>query len=366
MNAQNPDWVWALQVLAEALTHNPQQYTKDQLKHLGLTQTASKAGATEQTRQKFNGGFSTALKKLHTMGWVKQGNSDQLFRATPLLNEWMACNSVQSLHQSSIDKLGSQHQQGASPGRQKPQTVASSTQTPPVTVSIPWAQEPQVLKTTKNNTAYPDATGLGAGWPPQHQADTNQVQPGDATGRPLSPSLQQHRQAQAPKTSQFMRTFSDRMRELTVAQLNDFLDRISPTQFEILCGHLLEKLGYGSATVTGGANDGGIDGIVSADPCSIDAVAYQAKHHRGNKKITQVHIQQFIGAIETYPGHRFKAAFFITTSGFHEGALITASRAPLPVKLIDRATLINYMMDYGLGLTARTVTVYELDETYLT
>lgn len=341
MSTQNPDWVGALKILANSLHTSQKSYTREELKNLGPSKQNKLGKTATQTPEQFANGFNTALNKLQALDWVEE-TGDNRFRPTPRLTTWVQNNSLKSLNQSAIDRLVTAHK--LDQARPKTQTGKGTPAHKPAPAVIPWAKEPQ--QPTKNSPS------------PSHQPDK-------ASEQTTISQVPQATEAQPSTAQGILQTLLDRLHEATINQLETFLDELTPEKFEILCGDLLEKLGYGSAVVTGGANDGGIDGIVSPDAFNIKAVAYQAKHYRADRQITQVQIQQFIGAVETYPQQRFDAAFFITTSSFHQRAVETAQRAPFPVRLIDRHMLINLMFTHKLALTPHTLTVLALDENYL-
>ncbi len=341
MSTQNPDWVGALKILASCLQSSQKSCTREELINLGRSKQNKVGKTTTQTPEQFTNGFNTALNKLQALDWVEE-TGDNRFRPTPRLTTWVQNNSLKSLNQSAIDRLVTAHK--LDQAKHKTQTGKGTPAHKPVPVNIPWAKEPQQ---------------------PAKNSPSPSPQPNKASEQTIICQLPQATEAQPSTVQGIQQTLLDRLHEATITQLETFLDEITPEKFEILCGDLLEKLGYGRAKVTGGSNDGGIDGIVSSDPFNIRAVAYQAKHYRADRQITQVQIQQFIGAVETYPQQRFEAAFFITTSSFHQGAIETAQRAPFPVRLIDRHMLIKLMFTYKLALTPHTLTVLALDENYL-
>lgn len=73
----------------------------------------------------------------------------------------------------------------------------------------------------------------------------------------------------------------------------------SPTFFEKLVIDLLVKMGYGGSRedagkAVGGSGDGGIDGIIKADPLGLNVVYIQAKRWDGN--VGAPPLRDFVGA----------------------------------------------------------------------
>lgn len=132
----------------------------------------------------------------------------------------------------------------------------------------------------------------------------------------------------------------------------------SPEFFEGLVVELLLKMGYGrrlaeAGRVVGGVGDEGIDGIISEDKLGLDNIYIQAKRWDGS--VGRPELQKFVGALH---GKRARKGVFITTGTFTGDAREYVSQIDPRVVLIDGRQLSAYMVEYGLGVTTRTV--YEL------
>ena len=60
---------------------------------------------------------------------------------------------------------------------------------------------------------------------------------------------------------------------------------------------LLEKMSYGTGSLTSKGLEGGIDGVIDEDELGLSKIYIQAKRYKDSSNITSQEIQQFIGAI---------------------------------------------------------------------
>lgn len=143
--------------------------------------------------------------------------------------------------------------------------------------------------------------------------------------------------------------------EQAISSLNDSLasELLSmilehdPYVFEEIVVKLLEVMGYGVGEVTSKSNDGGIDGIITADPLGFEAIYTQAKRYNPSNKVGAPEIQGFIGALRNA-----NKGVFITTSSFQPAAIEVANSCLYAkIKLIDGEELINLMIKYNVGVT---------------
>ncbi len=128
--------------------------------------------------------------------------------------------------------------------------------------------------------------------------------------------------------------------------LNMILEH-DPYVFEEIVVKLLEVMGYGVGEVTSKSNDGGIDGIITADPLGFESIYTQAKRYSPSNKVGAPEIQGFIGALRNA-----NKGVFITTSSFQPAAVDVANSCLYAkIKLIDGEELINLMIKYNVGVT---------------
>jgi restriction system protein len=145
-------------------------------------------------------------------------------------------------------------------------------------------------------------------------------------------------------------------------ELLSYVLNSTPGFFEKLVVELLVKMGYGgsqrdAARAVGQSGDEGIDGIIDEDRLGLDTIYVQAKKWNQSSSIGRPEIQKFVGALQ---GKRAKKGIFITTTTFSNEAREYASNIDTKVVLIDGARLTDLMIDYSVGVTARTL--YELKD----
>ena len=131
----------------------------------------------------------------------------------------------------------------------------------------------------------------------------------------------------------------------------------TPAFFEELVIDLLVAMGYGGsredAQAVGRSGDGGIDGIIKADPLGLNVVYVQAKRWKG--KVGAPPVRDFVGALD---GEGVQEGIFITTSDFNPAAKEFAERSSKRVILINGSELARYMINHNVGVS--TVETYEI------
>jgi restriction system protein len=123
-------------------------------------------------------------------------------------------------------------------------------------------------------------------------------------------------------------------------------------------------MGYGGspedAQAVGRSGDGGIDGIIKADPLGLNVVYIQAKRWEGN--VGAPPIRDFVGALD---GEGVQEGIFITTSDFNPAAKEFAERSSKRVILINGSELAHYMINHNVGVsTAKTYEIKRVDSDY--
>lgn len=145
-------------------------------------------------------------------------------------------------------------------------------------------------------------------------------------------------------------------------QLFDYLAKMDPYKFEHLVRILLEEMGYTDIEVTPPSNDKGVD-VVASIELGISSIreVVQVKRHTGS--INRTVIDQLRGSL-----HRFKAfrGTIITTGSFSAGAKNAAlEQGVAPITLIDGEKLLDLLIEYGIGVSKKTVEYYEFDDSKL-
>jgi restriction system protein len=126
---------------------------------------------------------------------------------------------------------------------------------------------------------------------------------------------------------------------------------VPPDRFEHLSRRLLREAGFINLTVTGRANDGGIDGVgVMRMGLLSFPIFFQCKRYRGS--VPPKEVRDFRGAM----AGRGDKGLLITTGTFTAEAKREAARdgAP-PVDLIDGDQLCDLLKQYSLGVESHQV-----------
>jgi restriction system protein len=117
-------------------------------------------------------------------------------------------------------------------------------------------------------------------------------------------------------------------------------------------------MGYGGSRIDAGksigqSGDEGLDGIINEDRLGLDMIYIQAKRWEGT--VGRPEIQKFVGALS---GKKAKKGVFITTGKFSDDAESYAEKIDHRVILIDGLDLVNYMIDFNIGVS--TTAKYEI------
>ena len=139
--------------------------------------------------------------------------------------------------------------------------------------------------------------------------------------------------------------------------LLETLMAISPKAFEKLAMRLLREAGVQGLVLTGGSDDKGIDGrgVYKMELLSFP-VFFQCKRYRGS--VDPSAVRDFRGAM----AGRGEKGLLITTGTFTAKAIQEARRdgAP-PVDLVDGDQLCDLLKHYGIGVTATTRVVEDVE-----
>ena len=144
------------------------------------------------------------------------------------------------------------------------------------------------------------------------------------------------------------------------SELADQLNEVSPQFFERLVVELLVKMGYGGSLkdagqAVGKSGDEGIDGVIKEDKLGLDNIYIQAK--KWGSSVGSREVRDFVGALQATKARK---GIMITTSHFTRDAIEYVSKIDTKVVLMNGDSLLDFMMDYNLGVTPREQ--YELKE----
>lgn len=141
--------------------------------------------------------------------------------------------------------------------------------------------------------------------------------------------------------------------------LLELIKSLSPGGFERLSQRLLRESGFQHVSVTGRANDGGIDGIgtLQVNPFVSFNVLFQCKRYQGT--VTPSQVRDFRGAMMG----RADKGLIITTGTFTLEAKREARRDGVPpIELVDGDILVDMFEKLELGLIPRRD--YDIDEKF--
>jgi len=155
----------------------------------------------------------------------------------------------------------------------------------------------------------------------------------------------------------------EELRDSVARDLLENIGRAAPEFFEKLVLELLHKMGYGTSRSdlqrTGGSGDGGIDGIISLDRLGLEKVYIQAK--RWKNTVGSPEIQGFMGALQLQGASK---GVFVTTSSFTKEAKQAAAKARGSIVLVDGQELSALLIDNGVGVSHKALTVPKVDNDY--
>jgi restriction system protein len=147
-------------------------------------------------------------------------------------------------------------------------------------------------------------------------------------------------------------------------QLLDQLKSVDPAQFEKIVVDVLRNMGYGidnddATRITGGAGDGGIDGVIDEDVLGLDSIYVQAKRWHG--QVGRPEVQAFAGALQ---GVNATRGVMIATSDFSAPAKEYArGLATSRIVLIDGRRLASLMFDHDVGVSVTNALIMKTMDT---
>ena len=165
----------------------------------------------------------------------------------------------------------------------------------------------------------------------------------------------------------------DRLEEAR-EQLQDLLEKelyrrmqeeVSPAMFERIAVDLLKAMGYGkdhaaSAEVTGGPNDGGIDGVIREDALGLSKIYIQAKKYAAKYTVNSGKVREFAEALSVKKATK---GVFVTTSKFAPSAKKEYAERD-DIVLIDGEALVRLMIQYEVGVARKDYAIKRVDENY--
>ena len=141
------------------------------------------------------------------------------------------------------------------------------------------------------------------------------------------------------------------------SQMLEFLKQMPPSAFEELVRVLLEALGFEDAEVRGRTGDGGVDVTATLRLRGMTSVPTVVQAKRWAKSVPGEIVQQLRGAL-----HVDERGVVITTATFTKAAMLEASAAgKSPIGLVDGLALVELLIEQGIGIKKRSISVWRLD-----
>ena len=130
------------------------------------------------------------------------------------------------------------------------------------------------------------------------------------------------------------------------ARLLDKLHGMDPREFEYFARRLLVAYGFADVQVTQVSQDGGIDGHGELRlGLATMNVAFQCKRWQGN--VGRPDVDRFRGAIQ---GQYEQGVFFATSDFTADARQASLRRGAVPVILLNGESIVNLMIEKGLGV----------------
>ena len=137
-------------------------------------------------------------------------------------------------------------------------------------------------------------------------------------------------------------------------EILSIISNMSPKFFEKLVIILIEKMGYGTGTVTPYVKDEGLDGIVYGDKLGFERIGIQVKLWNREQTISRPEIQKFYGALAHYSTiGKIDKGLFVTTAKFSPQAIKYASEQH--IVLIDGKRLAELMIEFEVGVSTQKI-----------
>ena len=211
-------------------------------------------------------------------------------------------------------------------------------------------------------------TALGLAFLNQNSEEIPDLDTSTGTNENPSPSSSEENREVGEDNQHPERSIEENYQQIREQLAEELLQKIkdnTPAFFEELVVDLLVKMGYGGSQedagkAVGGSGDGGIDGIIKADPLGLNVVYIQAKRWEGN--VGAPPVRDFVGALD---GEGVQDGIFITTSDFNTAAKNFAERSSKRVILINGNQLARYMIDHNVGVSVeKTYEIKRVDSDY--
>jgi hypothetical protein len=144
-------------------------------------------------------------------------------------------------------------------------------------------------------------------------------------------------------------------------RLRNVLSQMDPFAFEHLIGQLLAALGFEDVEVTRRSNDGGIDVRATLTVEGVTDVRTAVQVKRWSNAVSGKTVREVRGGLGSH-----ERGLIITLSDFTPDARRDAGQSDrVPISLVNGERLISLLVENSIGVSARRVSLLELDEASL-
>ena len=135
---------------------------------------------------------------------------------------------------------------------------------------------------------------------------------------------------------------ADEIEQMANDQIESFVNRKTPYEFQDLVAALLRGMGYFTPFVAPAGKDGGVDVIAYRDPLgtSVPRIKVQIKHRESSASVQEV--RQLMGLLQKDGD----VGIFISSGGFTPDAKNTARSSNVHVELVDLTRFITLWQEF--------------------
>ena len=149
-------------------------------------------------------------------------------------------------------------------------------------------------------------------------------------------------------------------------QLGRRLELLSPRQFELLIGTVLNRLpGHSRVRVSKASRDGGVDFEAlfhDLDANRVIAVVGQAKHWK--TKVGSGEIHKLIGTMAVRGRRAETRGMVVSLAGLTAPAERLARNSPMPITVHNRDDLVAMLLSTGVGVRRKALTLESEDDAF--
>src|ERR1039458_7903901 len=181
--------------------------------------------------------------------------------------------------------------------------------------------------------------------------------------------LKNPRQAEVPETeiaiveevAKEEQTSADEIEESAYEQIENYINKKNPYEFQDLAAALLRGMGYFTPFVAPAGKDGGVDIVAYRDPLGTSSprIKVQIKHRETSATVQEV--RQLMGLLQKDGD----VGIFISSGGFTSEAKATARNSNVHVELVDLPRFITLWQEFYQKLPDEDKTKLPLFPIYL-